>query len=211
MIRDSSQAHRFMALASMALAASVVSGCGSTGQSPGRASPPGSIASEDPGLFEARLSAIHDAVNRWQSATDLATARRAAEEARNLVVGPQGPSYGDADGNGTVDGASAIGLLPGLGGEPGLATAAAGPCAERDILGGSWADPAARWSALASAIAAWSPSDNTFPALPSHPQRLVGWATLTLATTELATASEYGGHARLHIDVAIQAVADCTG
>ena len=192
-----------------ALAALVVVGCGSTGQSPGTASPPGPIGSADPGLLEARLSAIDGAVNRWRSATDLAAARRSAEEARNLVVGPNGPSYGDADGDGTVDGASAIGLLPGLGGEPGLATAAAGPCVERDVIGGSWADPAVRWSILDAAISAWTPSNNTFPALPSHAQRIVGWATLTLATAELATALEYGGHAQLHIDVSVQAVTDC--
>ena len=211
MIRDSSKAHRCMALARMALAVFVVVGCGSPGQSPGTTSRPGSVTPDDPGLLEARLSAINDAVNRWQSATGLATARRAAEEARNLVVGPHGPAYGDTDRDGTVDGASAIGLLPGLGCEPGLATAAAGPCVERDVLGGSWADPAARWSALESAIAAWSPSDNTFPALPSHPQRLVGWATLALATADLATALEYGGHAHLHIEVAMRAVTGCAG
>ena len=141
----------------------------------------------------------------------LPAAQRAAEEARNLTVGPSGPSYADANRDGTVDGASAIGLLPGLGGEPGLATATAGPCVERDVLGGSWADPAARWSSLESAIAAWTPSNNTFPALPSHPQRIVGWASLALATAELAAALEYGGHASLHVDVARRAVTDCAG
>ncbi len=211
MIRHLSPARRFMVLAVVALAAFAVVGCGSTGQSPGTASPPGSIASAGLGLLEGRLGAIDDAVNRWRSATDLATARRAAEEARNLTVGPHGPSYGDTDRDGTVGGASAMGLLPGLGGEHGLATAAAGPCVERDVLGGSWADPAARWSILESAIAAWTPSNNTFPALPSHPQRIVGWATLTLATADLARALEYGGHAQLHIDVAMQAVGDCAG
>ena len=211
MIRYSNAARRSTALAAVALAALTVVGCGSTAQSPGASSPPASIASADPGLLEARLSAIDDAVGRWRSATDLATAQRAAEEARNLVVGPHGPTYGDADGNGTVDGASAIGLLPGLRGEPGLATAATGPCIERDVLGGSWADPAARWSILQAAISAWTPSNNTFPALPSHPQRIVGWATLSLATNELPTALEYGGHAQLHIDVALRAVSDCSG
>ncbi len=211
MFRHHDQAHRFMALVALALVAFVVVGCGSTRQSPGTTSPPGPITPEDPGQLEARLSAIDDAVERWRSASDLPAARRAAEEARNLTVGPHGPSYGDTDGNGTIDGASAIGLLPGLGGEPGLATAAAGACVERDVLGGSWADPAARWSSLESAIAAWTPSNNTFPALPSHPQRIVGWATLALATSELAAALEYGGHAHLHIDVAIRAVTDCAG
>jgi hypothetical protein len=195
----------------MALVAVLVVGCGSPGPSPGTASPPGSIAPPDPGLLQERLIVIDGAVERWQSATDLATAHRAAEEARNLVVGPRGPSYGDADGDGTVGGASAIGLLPGVGGEPGLATAAAGPCVERDVLGGSWADPAARWSMLETAIAAWAPSNNTFPALASHPQRIVGWASLALAAADVPTALEYGGHARLHIDVALRAVNDCAG
>ena len=70
---------------------------------------------------------------------------------------------------------------------------------------------AARWSSLESAIAAWTPSNNTFPALPSHPQRIVGWASLALATAELAAALEYGGHASLHVDVARRAVTDCAG
>ena len=200
-----------MALTIMALAAFAAVGCASTGQSPGTTSPQASTSSADPGLLEARLSTIDDAVNRWRSATDLPAAQRAAEEARNLTVGPSGPSYADANRDGTVDGASVIGLLPGLGGEPGLATATAGPCVERDVLGGSWADPAARWSSLESAIAAWTPSNNTFPALPSHPQRIVGWASLALATAELAAALEYGGHASLHVDVARRAVTDCAG
>jgi len=200
-----------LAITAVALVVFAAVGCTSTGQPSGTASPAAATAPPDPGQLEARLTAIDDAVDRWQSATDLATARRSAEEARNLVVGPHGPSYGDADQDGTIDGASGIGLLPGLGGEPGLATAGAGPCVERDVLGGSWADPAARWSSLESAIAAWTPTNNTFPALPSHPQRIVGWATLALAATELATALEYGGHAHLHIDVSMRAVSDCAG
>lgn len=211
MIGQPNPARRSTALAAIALAVLAVVGCGSAAQSSGASSPPESIATADPGLLDARLNAIDGAVGRWRSATDLATAQRAAEEARNLVVGPHGPTYGDADGNGTVDGASAIGLLPGLGGEPGLATAATGPCVERDVLGGSWADPAARWSILEAAISAWTPSNNTFPGLPSHPQRIVGWATLSLATAELPTALEYGGHAQLHVDAALRAVSDCAG
>ena len=209
MIGQTKAARRLTGFVAIALTALVVVGCGSTGQSRGVASPSGLIASADPRPLETRLNAIGGAVHRWRSATDLAAARRSAEEARNLVVGPHGPSYGDADGNGTVDGASAIGLLPGLGGEPGLATAAAGPCVERDVLGGSWANPAAHWSLLEAAIAAWTPSNNTFPGLPSQPQRIVGWATLSLVTAELPTALEYGGHAQLHIDAALEAVSNC--
>jgi hypothetical protein len=171
----------------------------------GSASP----TSVDTPALEGRLVAIDDAVNRWQAATDLASAHHAAEEARNLIVGPDGPGYGDADADGTVKGASDVGLLPGLGGEPGLATADAGTCVERDVLGGSWADPARRWAILATAIDDWSATNNTFPSLPSHPQRIVGWATLALATDDLATALEYAGHAHLHIDVAMRAATAC--
>jgi len=199
------------------LAFILLAGCGSSGSSSAGAvaSRPGALdqasASAGGSRLEERLTAIDGAVNHWRTATDLVTAQRAAEEARNLVVGPAGPAYGDADRDGMIEGASDIGLLPGLAGEPGLASAAAGSCVERDVLGGSWADPAARWSILESAIAKWRPSNNTFPALPSHPQRIVGWATLTLATEDLATAREYGGHAHLHIDIAIRAVTGCSG
>ncbi len=79
------------------------------------------------------------------------------------------------------------------------------------MLGGSWADPAARWALLKTGVDAWSESNNTFPSLPSHPQRIVGWATLTLVAPDLAPALEYGGHTHLHIDVAMQAVTACGG
>lgn len=206
-------------LAAVAIATVVLVGCSTAGQTPGTpgSAAPGSSTSAasgptaDAGHLETRLKAIGDAVDRWRTATDLPTARRAAEEARNLIVGPKGPLYGDADRDGTVAGASEIGLLPGLAGEAGLATAAAGVCVERDVLGGSWADPAARWAKLEAAISAWTPSNNTFPAFPSHPQRVIGWATLTLAAANLATAHEYGGHARLHADIALRALTDCAG
>ena len=188
----------------------LVAGCGPGGPaSPGAAEP--SSAAISSGALADRLAAIDDAVNRWRGAPDLATAQRAAEAARNLVVGPAGPHYGDADGDGTTQGASEIGLLPGLGGEAALATEAAGACVVRDVLGGSWADPVERWAILDRAIAGWSETDNTFPSLPSHPQRIVGWATLALAADDVATAREYGGHAHLHIDIATQAVSACTG
>ncbi len=157
----------------------------------------------------ARLAAIDAAVARWETAGDLPAARRAAEEARNLVEGPNGPDYGDGDKDGKIAGASTIGLLPGKGGEAALAKASDGACVVRDVLGGSWAKPGERWAILGTAIADWSKSNNTFPALPSHPQRIVGWASLTLNGADLATAREYGGHARIHIDVAKKAYADC--
>ena len=56
-----------------------------------------------------------------------------------------------------------------------------------------------------------APTNNTFPVLPSHPQRIVGWASLTLAATELASALEYGGHGHLHIQISMRAVSDCRG
>jgi hypothetical protein len=157
-----------------------------------------------------RLDAIDAAVVSWRSATDLVEAHAAAEAARNLVVGPTGPGYGDADGDGSIGGGSIVGLLPGEGGEPGLATDVAdSACVDADVLGGSWADAAGRWATLQTAIDAWSPSNNTFPTLPSHPQRIVGWATLALATDDLSTAHEYGGHAALHSDISRRAVTDC--
>lgn len=157
----------------------------------------------------ARLAAIDAAVTRWETARDLPAARRAAEEARNLVEGPNGPDYGDGDNDGKVAGANSIGLLPGKNGEEALAQASDGACVVRDVLGGSWAKPGERWAILKTAIVDWSKSNNTFPALPSHPQRIVGWASLTLNGADLATAREYGGHARMHIDVAKKAYADC--
>lgn len=167
-------------------------------------------ASETPaGVLELRLAAIHGAVRRWRQASDLRVAHAAAEEARNLIVGAAGPYYGDSDRDGSVAGASSSGLLPGRLGEAGLAQPGDGACVVRDILGGSWEQPARRWSILETAIEAWSPSRNTFPSLPSHPQRIIGWATLTLSSRQLATAREYGEHARLHIDISRAALVAC--
>lgn len=180
-------------------------GAGATATGVGEAS-----AGDDAGALVARIDAIEAAVTRWRSAAGLDAVRAAAEEARNLVVGPAGPSYGDADGDGVIAGQAATGLLPGLHGEPGLAGPGSGACVVHDVLGGDWSDPAARWDTLAEAIAAWLPSNNTFPALPSHPQRIVGWATLALQADDLATALEYGGHAQLHADISLRAVTACT-
>lgn len=156
-----------------------------------------------------RLAAIQTAIGRWQRASSLAAARSAAEEARNLVVGASGPYYGDSDRNGVIGGANTRGLLPGLRGEDAVAQPENGYCVVRDILGGSWADPPKRWAILDAAIKTWAPSRNTFPNLPSHPQRVVGWASLALSTDSLKTAKEYGGHARLHIDVSSRAISQC--
>lgn len=57
----------------------------------------------------------------------------------------------------------------------------------------------------------WTPSNNTMPTLPSHPQRIVGWATFTLASDSLDDAHEYAGHAQLHVDVSRAALEPCFG
>lgn len=41
-----------------------------------------------------------------------------AETAANLVVGPNGPGYGDRDGDGEVGGSTSRGVLPGIDGSP---------------------------------------------------------------------------------------------
>ncbi len=157
-----------------------------------------------------RIDAIAMAVARWEGAESIEDAHAAAEEARNLVTGARTVGAGDLDGDGTAMGLAERGLLPGEGGAPGLVSPLEG-CAEveRDVLGGSWSDPADRWQVAAAAIDAWAPANNTFPSLPSHPQRIVGWATLTLRGSTLEEAHEYAGHARLHIDITADAVAGC--
>ena len=156
-----------------------------------------------------RLVALDRAVLRWQTAPTLEIAHEAAEEARNLIVGASGPYYGDANKDGEIAGASAAGVLPGLKGEASLAVPTNNACVVADVLGGSWSEPAVRWSLLQTAIARWTPTRNTFPSLPSHAQRVVGWATLTLSSDRLVEAREYAKHARLHVDIAIRALKRC--
>ena len=153
---------------------------------------------------------IDDAVTVWENADTLAEAGTAAEAAANLVVGSGGPGYGDRNGNGNVDGETEFGILPGLDGSPvGLASALAdNECIVADVLGGAWDDPSERWSAMQTTIDAWTTDNNTMPSLASHPMRIVGWATLTLATDSLDEALEYGGHAQLHVDESLAAI-DC--
>jgi len=156
-----------------------------------------------------RLAAIDDAIDRWRRSANLADAKSAAEEARNLVVGSAGPYYGDANRDNVIQGASESGLLPGLRGEDSLAQPGDGDCVVRDILGGKWNQPSRRWAVFDAALKSWTPSRNTFPALPSHPQRIVGWASLALSTSSLDAAKEYAGHAQLHIDVTTNAFTQC--
>lgn len=161
-----------------------------------------------------RLDAIEASVTQWRSAETLAEAKAGAEAARNFVVGPTGPGYGDGDGDGTIRGENEGGLLPGLTLEGLAQLSSVSPCAVADVLGGSWSDPAARWATAQDAYDAWTPSNNTMPTLPSHPQRIVGWATFTLAldgaaTDSLDDAHEYAGHAQLHVDVSRAALEPC--
>lgn len=169
--------------------------------------------SQQPGTrsLRSRLAALDRAVGRWQAASTLHAAHRSAEEARNLVVGASGPFYGDSNGDGRIAGTSAIGILPGLKGEAGLAGPDDNACVVADVLGGSWQQPAKRWSQLQSAISRWSASGNTFPSLPSHAQRVVGWASLTLKSDSLADAHGYAKHARLHVDISVRAANNCRG
>lgn len=157
-----------------------------------------------------RIDDIDQAVATWRSATSIDAAQVAAEEAANLVVGPNGPGYGDRNGDGVVGGDTTVGVLPGLDGTPaGLATPLAGnDCVGRDVLGGTWNDPDAEWEAMLIAIDDWRTDNNTMPSLASHPMRIVGWATLALRSDSLDEAHEYAGHAKLHVDVSLRAL-DC--
>jgi len=189
----------------MLMATALVVACGGTSSE--STTTAGDAATTD---VRERLEAIDQAVSEWRAASSLEEARRAAETAANLVVGPGGPGYGDRNGDGTVDGAVSAGLLPGLTGEPaGLALGSVGnECVLQDVLGGDWSDPAVRWAQMTDAIAAWAPNNNTMPTLASHPMRIVGWATFTLASNSLDDAIEYGGHAALHVGVS-RAALDC--
>ena len=104
----------------------------------------------------------------------------------------------------------AAGLLAGVDGTPaGLADPlASNQCVLDNVLGGAWDDPAERWDIMLEAIDQWAPGNNTMPTLPSHPMRVVGWATFTLASDSLDDAHEYAGHAQLHVDISIRAL-DC--
>lgn len=160
--------------------------------------------------LEERLDAIKVAVGQWQDAETVEVAHASAETAANLIVGPGGPGYGDRDGDGVVDGEARAGVLPGLDGTPnGLAEPLyANKCLDRDVLGGSWAEPSARWDEMTAAIDDWRPDNNTMPTLASHPMRVVGWATFTIASSSLQEAHEYAGHAALHVRISSDAL-DC--
>jgi len=155
-----------------------------------------------------RIGIIDEAVGAWRNATSIETAQMAAEEAANLIVGPNGPGYGDRNGDGVISGETTVGVLPGLDGTPaGLAIPlATNECITRDVLGGTWDDPETKWGAMLTAIDDWRPNNNTMPSLASHPMRTVGWATFTLRSDSLDEAHVYAGHAKLHVDIALRAL-----
>lgn len=200
-----------------ALSVLALSGCGEDDQDSAPDAPP-EVAQRDavddgqPTAAQ-RIDELVVAVSDWRDASTIEEAHAAAETAANLVVGPSGPGYGDRDGDGTISSDVGDGLLPGVDGDPpGLAVLVAddNECVVRDVLGGVWDDPDARWGEMLAAIDAWSSTDNTMPSLASHPMRIVGWATFTLATDDIDEAHEYAGHAQLHVDVSARAL-DCRG
>lgn len=202
-----------LAAATLCLVASCVASSQTEAQSAAPADSAQTDSSNTAGSLTApvrqRLDDLQAAVDGWQRAGDLDAAKAAAETARNLVTGPDVNGYGDLDGDGRTGGASTTGLLPGEQGQPGLITSPAPACVERDVLGGSWADPSGRWQEVRTRVAIWSQTNNPFPALPSHPQRVVGWASLTLAAPTLELAREYAGHAQLHVRITREALNGC--
>ena len=168
----------------------------------------GGVVDADVASFGERMAAVDEAVAVWRDASTIEAAHEAAEAAANLIVGPNGPDYGDRSGDGVVSGPTDVGLLPGVDGTPaGLAIPlSANRCVARDVLGGTWADPGAEWAAMLVAIDEWRPDNNTMPTLASHPMRVVGWATFTLESDWLGEAHEYAGHAKLHVDISIRAL-----
>jgi hypothetical protein len=157
------------------------------------------VAGGDP--VAGRLAAIDSFVAVWRTAGTLEEAKAAAESAANLVVGPDGPGYGDRDGDEVIGGGSGVGLIPEL-----ASSRSGNECVVRDVLGGRWVDPDFRWSEMLDAIDAWRPNNNTMPTLASHPMRIVGWATFTLGSNSLDEAHQYAGHAKLHVDVSVRAL-----
>ncbi len=192
---------RIRAALGLLAAALLLAGCGSADD--GAAPANGAVAAA-----ETRVQEIQHALDSWRGADSAPVAHRAAETVSNLITGPGVDLYGDADGDGTVDGPVTQGLLPGRAGEASLGAPLSG-CAGPDLLGGSWADPTTRWRELTDRIATWTPQSNRFPQLPSHALRVVGWARLTLGSTSVTDAHEYAGHAQLHVDAVRTAIAAC--
>ena len=185
----------------------LLSGCS---ESPNKAGTATTVGASDQGYLRDRIERIGEQVDTWAEAETIERARVAAEAAANLIVGPNGPGYGDRNRDGQLAGEAETGLLPGIDGTPeGLALPhASNICIARDVLGGSWSEPQAAWDSMEAAIAAWEPGNNTMPTLPSHPMRVVGWATFTLESDSLQEAHEYASHASLHVSISSRAL-DC--
>jgi hypothetical protein len=196
-----------------AAVAIVVASCAGTSADPTTGEPSsgsGSDGDTATAAVSVRLGEIEEMIAVWRSAPTIDEALVAAETAANLVVGPNGPGYGDRNGDGTVSGSTDDGLLPGLDGSPaGLATSiASNECVLKDVLGGSWEDPPERWDEMERAIEAWRPDNNTMPSLASHPMRIVGWATFSQSSDSLEEIHTYAGHAALHIAISQRSL-DC--
>lgn len=162
--------------------------------------------------LDERLLRMEIPVASWQGAEDVAEAHASAEAAANLVVGTEGPGYGDRDGDGVIEDEDVdeFGVLPGLDGTPpGLAELVVdNECVEADVLGGSWDDPAARWAELDAAIENWSPENDTISTLASQPMQIVGWATLAISTDVLDEARAFGSLAAANLETSLDA-GDC--
>jgi len=203
------------ALATAAVAAVLLAGCSSSGENAAEpdATPTASASATAAAQAEqlsVRMVEINAAIVQWQSAGTIDDARKAAETVLNLIVGPAGPLYGDANGDGAIEGQTAIGLLPGLEGQPGLIGPDPNPCTVKNVLGTEWTDPRGEWAKMTNAIDAWAPNNNTFPNLVSQPQRIAGWAALALKTDDLATAREYAGKAQVNSEETVNALFNCT-
>ena len=205
--------HRRSLWAAAVAAALVLSACGSdssTQDGAGDVAEVQNVTDQSEIAFREQMTTVDDAIVAWRNSESLEDAQSAAETAANLIVGPDGPDYGDRNGDGIIGGEAAAGVLPGLDGTPAGTALNLEPneCVDRDILGGSWDDPMAEWNKMIAAIDAWRRDSNTMPTLNSHPMRTVGWATFTIATDSLEEAHEYAGHAKLHVDIALNAL-DC--
>lgn len=178
-----------------------------TTQDPSRSSSDIEAATRE---LSSRIETIDAAIVAWRGATSVAEAQSAAETAANLVVGPNGPGYGDRNDDGILSGEADVGLLPGSDGTPsGLAAVLeTNQCVVSDVLGGPWTDPGVRWDEMLSAIDRWRPDNNTMPSLASHPMRIVGWATFSMESESLEEIQTFGGHANIHIQVSRRAL-DC--